>query len=148
MDLVEGGSPHKFMAWNKKANDGKGGLVYWDTDTTQWQGCNHVAPTRDQMEVVYAGTSQEGYLPPISYWELEEAGIDFDLEGEHEVTLADGHEAHRAPGVELPRQVGWPIARRSGPARSPVSTRSSSRSPARCGPRVPRARLTATAAFI
>ena len=59
MDLVEGGSPHKFMAWNKKANDGKGGLVYWDTDTTQWQGCNHVAPTRDQMEVVYAGTSQE-----------------------------------------------------------------------------------------
>ena len=90
MDLVEGGSPHKFMAWNKKANDGKGGLVYWDTDTTQWQGCNHVAPTRDQMEVVYAGTSQEGYLPPISYWELEEAGIDFDLEGEHEVTLADG----------------------------------------------------------
>ena len=90
MDLVEGGSPHKFMAWNKKANDGTGGLVYWDTDTTQWQGCNHVAPTRDQMEVVYAGTSQEGYLPPISYWELEEAGIDFDLEGEHEVTLADG----------------------------------------------------------
>lgn len=64
--------------------------MYWDTDTTQWQGCNHVAPTRDQMEVVYAGTSQEGYLPPISYWELEEAGIDFDLEGEHEVTLADG----------------------------------------------------------
>ena len=58
------------MAWNKKANDGKGGLVYWDTDTTQWQGCNHVAPTRDQMEVVYAGTSQEGYLPPISYWRV------------------------------------------------------------------------------
>lgn len=147
MDLVEGGSPHKFMAWNKKANDGKGGLVYWDTDTTQWQGCNHVAPTRDQMEVVYAGTSQEGYLPPISYWELEEAGIDFDLEGEHEVTLADGtkHIARRC-GATSPSR--WPIARRSGPARSPVSTRSSSRSPARCGPRVPRARPTATAAFI
>ena len=89
-DLVEGGSPRKFYAWNKKANNGAGGLVFWDTDTTQWEGCNHVAPTRDQMEVVYAGTSQEGYLPPLSYWELEEGGIDFDMEGEHEVTLADG----------------------------------------------------------
>ncbi len=90
MDLVEGGSPRKFYAWNKNANNGEGGLVYWDTDTTQWEGCNHVAPTRDEMTVMYEGTSQEGYLPPLSYWELEEAGIDFDLEGEHEITLADG----------------------------------------------------------
>ena len=89
-DLKEGGSPHKFMAWNKTANDGAGGLVYWDADATQWEGCNHVAPTRDQMEVVYKGTSQEGYLPPLSYWELEEAGIDFDLKGTHEIELADG----------------------------------------------------------
>ena len=89
-DLVEGGSCRKFYAWNKNANDGKGGLVYWDVDTTQWEGCNHVAPTRDEMEVVYEGTSQEGYLPPLSYHELEDAGIDFDLEGTHEVTLADG----------------------------------------------------------
>ena len=89
-DLKEGGSPHKFYAWNKTANDGAGGLVYWDADATQWEGCNHVAPTRDQMEVVYKGTSQEGYLPPLSYWELEEAGIDFDLKGTHEIELADG----------------------------------------------------------
>ena len=89
-DLQEGGSPHKFYAWNKNANDGAGGLVYWDADATQWEGCNHVAPTRDQMEVVYKGTSQEGYLPPLSYWELEEAGIDFDLKGTHEIELADG----------------------------------------------------------
>ena len=89
-DLKEGGSPHKFYAWNKNANDGAGGLVYWDADATQWEGCNHVAPTRDQMEVVYKGTSQEGYLPPLSYWELEEAGIDFDLKGMHEIELADG----------------------------------------------------------
>ena len=89
-DINPEGSYRKFYAWNKNANDGEGGLVYWDVDTTQWEGCNHVAPTRDQMEVVYEGTSQEGYLPPISYWELEEAGIDFDLEGTHEVTLADG----------------------------------------------------------
>ena len=89
-DLKEGGSPHKFYAWNKNANDGAGGLVYWDADATQWEGCNHVAPTRDQMEVVYKGTSQEGYLPPLSYWELEEAGIDFDLKGTHEIELADG----------------------------------------------------------
>ena len=88
--LKEGGSPHKFYAWNKNANDGAGGLVYWDADATQWEGCNHVAPTRDQMEVVYKGTSQEGYLPPLSYWELEEAGIDFDLKGTHEIELADG----------------------------------------------------------
>ena len=88
-DLKEGGSPHKFYAWNKNAN-GAGGLVYWDADATQWEGCNHVAPTRDQMEVVYKGTSQEGYLPPLSYWELEEAGIDFDLKGTHEIELADG----------------------------------------------------------
>ena len=68
----------------------------WDVDTTQWEGCNHVAPTRDQMEVVYAGTSQEGYLPPISYWRVgggrHRSSI---VEGEHEVTLADGSEAHR-----------------------------------------------------
>ena len=89
-DLKEGGSPHKFYAWNKNSNDGAGGLVYWDADATQWEGCNHVAPTRDQMEVVYKGTSQEGYLPPLSYWELEEAGIDFDLKGTHEIELADG----------------------------------------------------------
>ena len=89
-DLKEGGSPHKFYAWNKNANDGAGGLVYWDADATQWEGCNHVAPTRDQMEVVYKGTSQEGYRPPLSYWELEEAGIDFDLKGTHEIELADG----------------------------------------------------------
>ena len=89
-DLKEGGSPHKFYAWNKNANDGAGGLVYWDADATQWEGCNHVAPTLDQMEVVYKGTSQEGYLPPLSYWELEEAGIDFDLKGTHEIELADG----------------------------------------------------------
>ena len=89
-DLKEGGSPHKFYAWNKNANDGAGGLVYWDADATHWEGGNHVAPTRDQMEVVYKGTSQEGYLPPLSYWELEEAGIDFDLKGTHEIELADG----------------------------------------------------------
>ena len=63
-DVVEGGSPRKFYAWNKNANNGQGGLVVWDVDTTQWEGCNHVAPTREQMEVVYEGTSQEGYLPP------------------------------------------------------------------------------------
>ena len=89
-DVVEGGSPRKFYAWNKNANGGQGGLVLWDVDTTQWEGCNHVAPTRDQMEVMYAGTSQEGYLPPISYNELVEAGIDLDMHDSHEVTLADG----------------------------------------------------------
>lgn len=89
-DVKEGGSCRRFYAWNKKANDGKGGLVYWDTDTTQWEGCHHTAPSRDEMEVVYEGTSQEGYLPPISYHELEEADIDFDMTGSHEITLADG----------------------------------------------------------
>ncbi len=89
-DMKEGGSCRRFYAWNKKANNGKGGLVYWDTDTTQWEGCHHTAPSRDEMEVVYEGTSQEGYLPPLSYHELEEAGIDFDMTGSHEVTLADG----------------------------------------------------------
>lgn len=78
------------MAWNKNANDGQGGLVYWDTDETQWEGCHHTAPTRDQMDVVYEGTSQEGYLPPLSYNELTDAGIDFDMTGSHQVTLADG----------------------------------------------------------
>ena len=89
-DVVEGGSPRRFYAWNKLANDGAGGLVYWDTDATQWEGCNHVAPTRDQMEVVYEGTSQEGYLPPLSYGELVDAGIDLDMRESHEVTLLDG----------------------------------------------------------
>ena len=89
-DVVEGGSLRKFYAWNKLANDGAGGLVMWDVDATQWEGCNHVAPTRDQMEVVYKGTSQEGYLPPLSYHELEEAGIDLDMRGTHEVELLDG----------------------------------------------------------
>ncbi|MCD8315791.1 MAG: molybdopterin-dependent oxidoreductase, partial [Eggerthellaceae bacterium] len=96
-DLVEGGSCRKFYAWNKNANNGEGGLVYWDTDTTQWEGCNHVAPTRSEMEVVYEGTSQEGYLPPLSYHELEDAGIDFDLENTHKVTLIDGKEYDAKP---------------------------------------------------
>lgn len=90
MDVKDGGSARRFMAWNKKANGGQGGLVYWDTDTTQWEGCSHVAPTRDQMKIVYEGTSQEGYLPPLSYGELEDADVEFDMIGSHEITLADG----------------------------------------------------------
>ena len=97
-DLVEGGSCRRFMAWNNLANDGEGGLTYWDTDATQWEGCHHTAPTRDQMEVIYPGTSQEGYLPPLSYHELAEAGIDFDMYGTHEVTLKDGT-VHKARPV-------------------------------------------------
>ena len=62
-DLKEDGSCRRFMAWNKNANDGQGGLVYWDTDETQWEGCHHTAPTRDQMDVVYEGTSQEATCP-------------------------------------------------------------------------------------
>lgn len=97
-DVVSGGSVRKFYAWNKNANDGQGGLVYWDTDTTQWEGCNHTAPAKDQMEVVYEGTTNEGYLPELSYNELAEAGIDFDMLGTHEVTLADGS-VHKARPV-------------------------------------------------
>lgn len=89
-DVVAGGSCYRFYAWNKLANNGAGGLVYWDTETTQWEGCAHVAPTRDQMTKVYAGTPNEGWVPPLSYSELEDAGIDFDMTGEHTVTLADG----------------------------------------------------------
>ena len=89
-DLVEGGSPYRWAVWNKNANDGKGGITFWDTNTTQWDGCHHVAPTRDQMQVMYEGTSQEGYLPPISYNELVEAGIDLDLYDSHEIELVDG----------------------------------------------------------
>ena len=63
-----------------------GELVYKSPEAPS--GIRSAGP--EQMEVVYEGTSQEGYLPPISYNELVEAGIDFDLEGEHEVTLADG----------------------------------------------------------
>lgn len=89
-DITEGGSVRRFMAWNKRANNGEGGLVYWDTDTTQWQGCNHVAPSRDEMDVMYEGEWQEGYLPRISHHELLDAGIEFDMTGTHQVTLADG----------------------------------------------------------
>lgn len=89
-DVVEGGSPRKFYAWNKEASDGKGGLVTWDTDKTQWEGCSHVAPTRDQMDVIYEGTSQEGHLPALSYGELVEAGIDLDMIESHAIELLDG----------------------------------------------------------
>jgi sulfite dehydrogenase (quinone) subunit SoeA len=89
-DVVSGGSCYRFYAWNKKANDGQGGLVYWDTETTQWQGCQHVAPARSEMTVVYEGTPNEGYVPELSYDELAAAGIEFDLTGTHTVTLADG----------------------------------------------------------
>ena len=39
------------------------------------------------------------------------------MEGEHEVTLADGTKHIARPGVELPRRSRWPIARRSGAQR-------------------------------
>lgn len=96
-DIVEGGSPRKFYAWNKLANDGQGGLVAWDVDTTQWEGCNHIAPTREHMEVVYEGTSQEGYLPPLSYNELIDAQIDLDMRESHKITLLDGSEYTAKP---------------------------------------------------
>ena len=123
-DVVEGGSPRKFYAWNKNANGGQGGLVLWDVDTTQWEGCNHVAPTRDQMEVMYAGTSQEGYLPPISYNELVEAGIDLDMHDSHEVTLADGSKHTARPCGPISRNP-WPTAPPSGARRSLASIRRS-----------------------
>ena len=44
----------------------------WDVDTTQWEGCNHVAPTRDQMEVSVRGHFPGGipaaHLLLASWW--------------------------------------------------------------------------------
>ena len=62
-----------------------GGLqTTWPPRATRWRSCK--------------GTSQEGYLPPLSYHELEEAGIDLDMRGTHEVELLDGSKHTAKPG--------------------------------------------------
>ena len=106
-----GGSPHKFMSWNRRPTTVR---AAWCTGipiplggkaATTWP---HPRPDGSGVRGHLAG---EGYLPPISYWELEEAGIDFDLEGEHEVTLADGTK-HRAARWSYSWPSRWPIAPR------------------------------------
>lgn len=94
-DIKEDGRVERFMVWDKtKAAAGKTGndaLSYLDSETTQWEGENHVAPTLDECEYL---EEYNGYMPPASEFD----SIDPALTGEYEVTLLDGT-VHKARPV-------------------------------------------------
>ena len=84
-DLVEGGSPMRFMVWDSVS----GKPVYWDSDATLWEGETEVTYPTETTRVGEYGVLGEdpGFV----------SGIDPALEGEFEVTLKDGRTVKAVP---------------------------------------------------
>ncbi|RNL11446.1 molybdopterin dinucleotide-binding protein [Parvibacter caecicola] len=79
-DLVEGGSPKRFMVWDSTT----GKPIYFDSETALWEGeTEYLAPTEFQP----AGLDNTGTLVIDPGLPLQ---IDPALEGEFTVTLKDG----------------------------------------------------------
>ena len=89
-DVVEGGSPRKFYAWNKLANDGAGGLVFWDVDTPSGRLQPRGAHTRPDGTWCTRARPKRAICRLFRTNELIDAGIDLDMRESHEVTLLDG----------------------------------------------------------
>ena len=84
-DLVEGGSPSRFMVWDNLA----GALTYFDADSGLWEGETWAPPTAG-----HAGM-QEHLVPGVSQgWVPDPTGFDPNIDpalfGEFTVTLKDG----------------------------------------------------------
>ena len=98
-DLVEGGSPKRFMVIDANlVAEGKTGndcLTYFDAETGMWEGQTWVAPTKGkeaQQENLVPGQSQ-GWVPDPTGFTAEDGfdrELDPELNGEVKITLKDG----------------------------------------------------------
>ncbi len=84
-DLVEDGSPSRFMVWDNIA----GALTYFDADSGLWEGEVWAPPTAGKEGM------QEHLLPGVSQgWVPDPTGFDPNIDpalfGQFEVTLKDG----------------------------------------------------------
>ena len=97
-DLVEGGSVSRFMVWDSLANNGEGGLTYFDADEKigLWEGeKEHHKPTtftdyvRPSGDIRGDGSDGDvsGRIPDPTQFEIEREP---ELWYEGEVTLKDG----------------------------------------------------------
>ena len=90
-DLVEGGSPSRMMCWDTIADK----LTYFDCETMEWEGEHWTMQMKGreaQQEHLFPGVAQ-GFVPDQTGFSEEdgfERQIDPALEGEFEITLADG----------------------------------------------------------
>lgn len=86
-DIVEGGSPKRFLAWNNAT----GKVMYFDTETALWEGeAEYLQPT----EFIPAGLNNTGFQvvdPGFA------PGIDPAIEDEYEVALKDGRTVKAVP---------------------------------------------------
>ena len=98
-DIVEGGSPKRFMIPDgKRIAAGKTGndcLTYFDTETGMWEGQTWQKPTKGreaQQKNIVPGASQGFVIDPTGFGPEDgfAAVIDPQLEGEYEITLKDG----------------------------------------------------------
>ncbi|MBQ6585885.1 MAG: molybdopterin-dependent oxidoreductase [Coriobacteriales bacterium] len=97
-DLVEGGAYYRFYVWDNLANDGEGGLVYYDAVEGHWQDEEFKKPTTGvMMPEIYPGMG-EIYLPDSTYFDPLR---DPALYGEFEVTLKDGSKHTVVPVWQL-----------------------------------------------
>ena len=86
-DVVEDGSPKKFMVWDTKHSR----LTWFDTDTALWEGeSEYTMPT----DIVKHG---EGYLVNDNGFQVD---IDPATHGEFDVTLKDGSTVKAVPAFQ------------------------------------------------
>ena len=86
-DLKEDGKYYRFMVWDSLANDGKGGLTYYDSVEGHWEGEElHYSTTGSTIDEVYPGAGSV-YLPDETQFDPVK---DPALYGEFEVTFKDG----------------------------------------------------------
>lgn len=64
-DMVEGGSPYRFMVWDENNQR----LTYWDKYNMQWEGEQHKIPTTGSfIPHPLTGLVADGWLPDQSTW--------------------------------------------------------------------------------
>jgi anaerobic selenocysteine-containing dehydrogenase len=105
-DLIEGGSPRKFAVWNHEANDGAGGITFFDSEKCFWDGeTDYTYPSEDQW-VWHQGTTDKlkglagGILVPPGNDKMP-AGIDPALDGVYELELKSGKKITAKPVWEF-----------------------------------------------
>ncbi|MDR0501481.1 MAG: molybdopterin-dependent oxidoreductase [Coriobacteriales bacterium] len=98
-DLIEGGSPKRFMVWDTLKKD----LTYFDAETGFWKDEVWEKPTKGkeaQQENLAPGFHQGFVIDPTPFNPL----IDPALSGEYEVTLKTGKKSKVKPVFELLKQ--------------------------------------------
>lgn len=97
-DLSDDGEYYRFMVWDNLANNGEGGLTYFDSVEGRWEGEEIRRPsTGDTIDEVYPGMGS-CFLPDASQFDPLK---DPALYGEFEVTFKDGSKHKVRPVWQL-----------------------------------------------